>query len=89
YKVGKWGIRLENLVIHTKVENTKNKYFGEFLYFKHVTLCPFEISCIDTKMLYEKEKECLNNYNKEVFEKLSPNIGDFQKDLEYLKKIKK
>ncbi|EAK2337093.1 TPA: aminopeptidase P family protein [Campylobacter jejuni] len=86
YKVGKWGIRLENLVIHTKVENPKNKDFGEFLYFKPVTLCPFEISCIDTKMLDEKEKEWLNNYHKEVFEKLSPKLGDYPKALAWLEK---
>ncbi len=86
YKVGKWGIRLENLVIHTKVENPKNKDFGEFLYFKPVTLCPFEISCINTKMLDEKEKEWLNNYHKEVFEKLSPKLGDYPKALVWLEK---
>lgn len=80
---------MKNLVIHTKVENPKNKDFGEFLYFKPVTLCPFEISCIDTKMLDEKEKEWLNNYHKEVFEKLSPKLGDYPKALVWLEKEQK
>lgn len=84
YKVGKWGIRLENLVIHTKVENPKNTNFGEFLYFKPVTLCPFEISCIDVKMLDEKEKKWLNDYHKEVFEKLSPKLKNHPKALAWL-----
>ncbi|TKX31972.1 aminopeptidase P family protein [Campylobacter estrildidarum] len=86
YKVNKWGIRLENLVIHTKVENPKNTDFGEFLYFKTVTLCPFEISCIDTNLLDKKEKTWLNNYHKEVFEKLSPKLKDHPKALAWLEK---
>lgn len=86
YKANKWGIRLENLVIHTRVENPKNTDFGEFLYFKPVTLCPFEISCIDVKMLDEKEKKWLNNYHKEVFEKLSPKLNNHPKALAWLEK---
>ncbi|TKX32289.1 aminopeptidase P family protein [Campylobacter aviculae] len=86
YKANKWGIRLENLVIHTKVENPKNTDFGEFLYFKPVTLCPFEISCIDTNLLDEKEKTWLNNYHKEVFKKLSPKLKNHIKALNWLEK---
>ncbi|MBM0636949.1 aminopeptidase P family protein [Campylobacter sp. VicNov18] len=74
YKVGKWGIRLENLVVNTKVSNPKNTDFGEFLYFKTLTLCPFEPSCIDKTLLEDKEKAWINAYHKEVYEKLSPRL---------------
>lgn len=84
YKVGKWGVRLENLVINTKVENPKNKDFGEFLYFRPVTLCPFEPSCIDRTLLDHKEIEWINAYHKEVYEKLSPHLQDDSKALHWL-----
>ena len=35
-------------------------------------------------MLDEKEKEWLNNYHKEVFEKLSHNLSDYPKALVFL-----
>ena len=84
YKVGKWGVRLENLVINTKVKNPKNSSFGEFLYFRPVTLCPFELSCIDITLLDEKEKKWLNAYHKEVREKLAPYLKDDFKALKWL-----
>lgn len=85
YKSGKWGVRLENLVVNTKVENPKNSSFGEFLYFKPVTLCPFETSCIDTNLLDEKEKIWLNAYHQRVFEKLTPRLQDDLRALEWLR----
>lgn len=85
YKAGKWGVRLENLVVNTKVENPKNSSFGEFLYFKPVTLCPFELSCIDTNLLDEKEKIWLNAYHQKVFEKLATRLQDDLRALEWLK----
>ncbi|TQR28778.1 Xaa-Pro aminopeptidase [Campylobacter sp. MIT 99-7217] len=86
YKAHKWGIRLENLVAHTQVENPKNKEFGEFLYFKILTLCPFEPDFIDFTLLDEKEKTWLNAYHKKVEEKLAPRLQDDKKALEWLKK---
>ena len=84
YKKGKWGVRLENLVVHTKVENPKNTEYGEFLYFKPVTLCPFEPSCIDSKMLSESEKQWLNAYHKEVYTKLSVPLREDKRALQWL-----
>ncbi|AXP08746.1 aminopeptidase P family protein [Campylobacter hepaticus] len=84
YKVGKWGIRLENLVVNTKIDKPKNKDFGEFLYFKTLTLCPFELSCIDQNILDEKEKSWINNYHQEVYEKLSPKLHNEPKALKWL-----
>lgn len=84
YKAGKWGVRLENLVLNTKVSNPKNTAFGEFLYFKPVTLCPFEPSCIDSNLLDEKEKAWLNTYHKEVQDKLAPHLKNDEKALKWL-----
>ncbi|EOZ2198629.1 aminopeptidase P family protein [Campylobacter upsaliensis] len=84
YKADKWGVRLENLVVNTKVENPKNSAYGEFLYFKPVTLCPFELSCIDVNLLDEKEKRWLNAYHQKVRDKLSPRLKDEPKALKWL-----
>ncbi|EAJ4506156.1 aminopeptidase P family protein [Campylobacter upsaliensis] len=84
YKAGKWGVRLENLVVNTKVENPKNLAYGEFLYFKPVTLCPFELSCIDVNLLDEKEKRWLNAYHQKVRDRLSPRLKDEPKALKWL-----
>ncbi|EOC7417914.1 aminopeptidase P family protein [Campylobacter upsaliensis] len=84
YKAGKWGVRLENLVVNTKVENPKNSAYGEFLYFKPVTLCPFELSCIDVNLLDEKEKRWLNAYHQKVRDKLFPRLQDEPKALKWL-----
>ncbi|EMG7298329.1 aminopeptidase P family protein [Campylobacter upsaliensis] len=84
YKAGKWGVRLENLVVNTKVENPKNSAYGEFLYFKPVTLCPFELSCIDVNLLDEKEKRWLNAYHQKVRDRLSPRLKDEPKALKWL-----
>ncbi|MCR2099177.1 aminopeptidase P family protein [Campylobacter upsaliensis] len=84
YKAGKWGVRLENLVVNTKVENPKNSAYGEFLYFKPVTLCPFELSCIDVKLLDEKEKRWLNAYHQKVRDKLASRLKDEPKVLKWL-----
>lgn len=86
YKAGKWGVRLENLAFNTKVENPKNKDFGEFLYFKPVTLCPFEPSCIDKNLLDDKEINWINAYHKEVYNKLSPHLQNDSKALDWLTK---
>ena len=39
YRPGKWGIRIESLVINRPVENPEETEFGKFLYFETVTLC--------------------------------------------------
>jgi len=69
YKTGEYGIRIENLVL--TVEDEKNEY-GDFLKFETLTLFPIDQNLIETKLLSSEEKNWLNNYHNEVFEKISP-----------------
>lgn len=79
YIENEFGIRLENALCVVNDE-TKNG----FLKFKSLTLVPFEMDAIDTSMLSDNEKNVLNAYNKEVYDKISPYLdGD---ELEYLVK---
>lgn len=81
YKVGKHGIRLENLVVVQ--EDIKTEYGGQFMKFETLTLCPFDLDVLMPELLTEAEKNWLNEYHKTVCEKLAPYLeGD---DLEFLK----
>lgn len=73
YLKGKFGVRIENtLLIKDFVETT----FGKFLQMESLTLCPIDTAPIDVDMLLLEEVEWLNAYHREVFEKLSPYLGD-------------
>ncbi len=74
YREGKWGVRLENLVIIVDAA-TKERGFGEFLRFETLTLCPFERSLIDFSLLDDKEKSWLESYHKKVFRLLAPHLS--------------
>lgn len=69
YEDGKYGIRIENIVVVKEIK-TKHK-FGDkpFLGFEHVTMVPYCRNLIDTKLLTSEEKEWLNAYNAKVVDK--------------------
>ncbi len=71
YEKGKFGIRIENLVY---VNKNKKK-----LSFKNLTLAPIEKDLIDFKLLNNKEKNYLFNYNLEVYSKISPYLNRNEK----------
>ncbi|MEY4902350.1 MAG: hypothetical protein RLZZ292_165 [Bacteroidota bacterium] len=76
YKVGEFGIRIENLILVR--ETVKNEY-GQFLNFETVTLFPIETKLIDKKLLEKRELAWLNAYHEEVYEKLSPRLNEEEK----------
>ena len=59
YNKGKFGIRLENMVY---IKKSQNK-----IYFKNLTLVPFDKELINFKLLTKNEKEYLINYNLEIY----------------------
>ena len=74
YRPGKWGIRLENLVANIEMPQPVEQEFGRFLCFETLTLCPFDVECIDVNYLTDKELEWLNNYHQQVYARLAPKI---------------
>ncbi|RAX56806.1 Xaa-Pro aminopeptidase [Helicobacter monodelphidis] len=74
YREGKWGVRLENLVLACDVAKPKECEFGEFLCFEVLSLCPFEPSCIEKSLLSDDEIKWINSYHKKVFKALSPHL---------------
>lgn len=73
YEEGEFGIRIENNLLTVKGE--KNKY-GQFMHFETLNFVPIDLDGIDPDELTRSEKEWLNEYHKECFEKLSPFMND-------------
>ncbi|MDD7404091.1 MAG: aminopeptidase P family protein [Butyribacter sp.] len=67
YLEGKFGIRLENLILCVKKE--KNE-FGQFMGFEPLTFVPFDRDAIAPEQMNEKERELLNAYHQKVYETL-------------------
>lgn len=76
YRKGKWGIRIENLIVNQEVESPKETEFGKFLYFETLTLCPIDTRLIDVALMNQDERDWLNQYHQTVREKLSPDLTD-------------
>lgn len=79
YLPGKYGIRLENLILCKELE--KNE-FGRFLGFETLTLVPFERDAILVEELEKWERDWLNWYHAMIVKK----VGKFlnQKEREWL-----
>mgnify|MGYP006305626473 FL=1 len=76
YLEGKFGIRIENLIV--TVVKEENQY-GTFLGFDYFTLCPIDLKLIQIDRLDKQEKKWLNDYHLKVREMLSPYLDDNQK----------
>lgn len=76
YKDGHYGIRIENLVV---TEEDGESEYGKFLRNETVTMFPMDTKLIEDKLLTKGELEWLNNYQNEVYEKLSPYLNFTEK----------
>jgi Xaa-Pro aminopeptidase len=72
YRPGKWGVRVENLVLNVPASSTE---FGEYLRFETLTLCPIDSRCLDLTLLRPDELAWLDDYHATVRKRLSPHVG--------------
>lgn len=86
YEDGDFGIRIENEFIVRK--GVQNKY-GQFMNFEMITFAPIDLDGIDPDEMDRSEKEWLNNYHKQVFEKIGPRLNDEEREWlkEYTREI--
>jgi Xaa-Pro aminopeptidase len=75
YRPGRWGIRIENLVMNVPAASTAGSEFGEFLEFETLTLCPIDTRCIERALLRPDEIDWLNAYHVTVRERLAPLVS--------------
>ena len=77
YRPGRWGIRIENLVLNRVVDSTE---FGEYLGFETLTLCPIDTRPLVRSLLREDEIAWLNAYHATVRARLEPLVADAARD---------
>ena len=77
YLQDRYGIRTENvLLVQKDVENED----GQFLRFETLTFVPIDLELIDAKCLDEKTKDYLNDYHRQVYEKVSPYLNEEERN---------
>ncbi|ALF18356.1 aminopeptidase P family protein [Fusobacterium animalis] len=86
YIEGSHGIRIENELLVKELCETKH---GKFLEFETITYAPIDLDGIVKTLLTKEEKQQLNEYHLEVYEKLSPYLNEKEKKFlkEYTKSI--
>ena len=70
------GIRIENEIVVRKA--VKNEY-GQFMDFEVITFAPIDLDAIDESLILKDEKVYLNNYHKQVYDKISPYLNEEEK----------
>ncbi|MDR2533796.1 MAG: aminopeptidase P family protein [Tannerellaceae bacterium] len=77
YRAGEYGIRTENMIaVRVDIETG----YGRFLAFDTLTLCYIDSTLVEPSMLSAREQAWLNNYHREVFEKLSPYLSEAERE---------
>ena len=74
YREGKWGIRIENLMVNMPVGNPTETEFGQFLHFETITYCPIDTRLIESSLLTQVEIDWLNNYHSQVYAELKDRV---------------
>ncbi|HEY9068282.1 MAG TPA: aminopeptidase P family protein, partial [Burkholderiaceae bacterium] len=77
YRPGRWGVRIENLVMSVPAASlggNGSTEFGEFLEFETLTLCPIDTRCIERSLLRDDEIAWLNAYHATVRARLAPRV---------------
>ena len=73
YRVGHYGIRLENLILVQKANFESEK---PFFAFETLTLAPFERRLIETNLLTTQERDWIDRYHARVLEEVGPNLPE-------------
>lgn len=77
YIEGSHGIRIENEMITHKAE--KNE-FGQFMNFETITFVPIDLDGIAPDEMTKFEREWLNNYHAQVYEKIGPHLTEEERE---------
>jgi len=77
YVEGSHGIRIENIMV---VKNGEKNEYGQFMYFDTLTYVPIDMEAIEPHYLSEIQKEWLTDYQRVVYEKVSPYLNEDEKD---------
>lgn len=86
YLDGRYGIRIENVLI-VKEAKTENN-FGEvkFLQFENITMVPISTNLMDTNLMTEKDIKWVNDHHERCWDLVSPLLQNDKLALEWLRK---
>ncbi|MCD7745780.1 MAG: aminopeptidase P family protein [Lachnospiraceae bacterium] len=73
YQEDGFGVRHENLIVCVEDQETE---CGTFLRFEHLTMVPFDLDAIVPEQMTVRERELLNDYHAQVYEKISPYLDE-------------
>lgn len=76
YIEGSHGIRIENVMV---AKNGAKNGDGQFMYFDTLTFAPIDLDAIDVNYMSEENRQRLNAYHKQVFNKVSPYLNEEEK----------
>lgn len=77
YKADSHGIRIENLIL---VCREREGMYGDYLRFETLTLCPICTRGIRKEWLDAEETAWLNEYHRTVYERLSPDLNEEERE---------
>lgn len=77
YVEGSHGIRIENVMV---VRNDVKNEYGQFMHFETLTWVPIDMDAIDEKYLTPEQRVLLYDYQKKVYEKISPYLNDGERE---------
>lgn len=80
YLEGRYGIRLENLMLCRKGDLTD---YGQYMYFETLTMVPFDRAAIDKSLMSERELKLLNEYHIRVYDTISPYLTEDERNWLY------
>ena len=73
YIEGKFGVRLENLLLTRRADDIDGHRMCRF---EPLSLVPFDRDAIDTEMLSEREREILCDYNRLILDSIGPKLDE-------------
>jgi Xaa-Pro aminopeptidase len=84
YEDGNFGIRIENMIMAREAQT--NHKFGDkpWIGFEHVTMVPMCRKLVDPLLLDPEERDWLNSYHKEIWEKVSPRFQNDERTTQWL-----
>lgn len=76
YRIGKHGVRIENLCLTVKYSSNE---FNDFYAFETLTLAPIDTTLVKKELLEQSQIDWLNNYHQKVYEKVAPLLNEGEK----------
>lgn len=77
YIEGSHGIRIENVMV---AKNDVKNGDGQFMHFETLTYVPIDLDAIDIRYLTAETRVYLNDYHREVYEKISPYLTEEERE---------